>query len=115
MEGSGPAKDVSPLQAKTGQIDRCKIGDRLSELRLVDRSPRKRRQNFAGAVRRSLPRHHAARDVPDERERRSTIADAGRTSETDASDAPSIRVPEDGSITVGAVPACASFPSTAMR
>jgi hypothetical protein len=51
MEGSGPAKDVSPLQAKAGQIERCEIGDRRSELRLVDGSPRQRGQTLAGAAR----------------------------------------------------------------
>ena len=30
MHGSGPAEDVSPLQAKAGQIERREIGDRLS-------------------------------------------------------------------------------------
>jgi hypothetical protein len=51
MEGSGPTKDVSPLQAKTGQIDRCKIGDPLSELRLLDRSPSRRGHTLADAAR----------------------------------------------------------------
>jgi hypothetical protein len=51
MEGSGSAKDVSPLQAKAGQIERCKIGNRLPELRLVDRSPRQRGQPLTGAAR----------------------------------------------------------------
>jgi hypothetical protein len=51
IEGSGPAKDVSPLQAKAGQIKHCEIGDRLSKLRPLDRSPRQRGQTLAGATR----------------------------------------------------------------
>ena len=59
MEGNGPAKDVSPLQAKTGQIERCEIGDHRSELRLVDRSPelkrlhRKKPPEWSGGLRES--------------------------------------------------------------
>ena len=51
MDGSGSAKDVSPLQAKAGQIEHCEIGDRLSERRLSDRSQRWRGWTLADAVR----------------------------------------------------------------
>ena len=51
MDGRAPAKDVSPLQAKAGQIERCEIGDRLSERRLFDRSQRRRGRTLASAAR----------------------------------------------------------------
>ena len=50
MDGSVPAKDVSPLQAKARQISRCETGDRLSKRSLLDWSRRQRGWTLAGAV-----------------------------------------------------------------
>ncbi len=51
MDGSGSAKDVSPLQAKAGQIERGETCDRLSERLLLDWSQRWRGWTLAGAAR----------------------------------------------------------------
>jgi hypothetical protein len=49
MHGRGAAEDISPLQAKAGQIERREIGDRLSDRGLLNGSQRRQGETLAGA------------------------------------------------------------------